>query len=167
MSGQRPPPTDGLVPRRVNPVRPVLGTCARLGSRWARLPHAGLAGECALCVFSLCKSCFIRDIDLCGGVGQPRPAAPQARMCAHDRARRSYAPGTEAAIGRRRSLSWNVGGGTCAHDAIGTRRICTRFFALAASSYHYLTGCCFWPHAGHVFVSNAPVPSGGSDGELK
>jgi hypothetical protein len=65
MSGQRPPPTDGLVPRRVCPARPVLGTCARLGSRWARLPHAGFAGECALCVFSLCKSCFIRDIDLC------------------------------------------------------------------------------------------------------
>ena len=33
------------------------------------------------------------------------PAAPQARMCAHDRARRSYAPGNEAAIGQRRSLS--------------------------------------------------------------
>jgi hypothetical protein len=65
MSGQRPLPTDGLVPRRVCPARPVLGTCARLGSRWARLPHAGFAGECALCVFSLCKSCFIRDIDLC------------------------------------------------------------------------------------------------------
>ena len=66
MSGQRPPPTDGLVPRRVCPARPVLGTCARLGSRWARLPRAGFAGDCALCVFSLCKSCFIRDIDLCG-----------------------------------------------------------------------------------------------------
>ena len=66
MSGQRPPPTDGLVPRRVCPARPILGTCARLGSRWARLPHAGLAGECALCAFFLCKSCFIRDIDLCG-----------------------------------------------------------------------------------------------------
>ena len=64
MSGQRPPPTDGLVPRRVYPARPVLGTCARLGSRWAQLQHAGLAGECALCVFSLCKSCFIRDSDL-------------------------------------------------------------------------------------------------------
>ena len=64
MSGQRPPPTDGLLPRRICPARPVLGTCARLGSRWARLPHAGLAGDCALCVFSLCKSCFIRDIDL-------------------------------------------------------------------------------------------------------
>jgi hypothetical protein len=37
-----------------------------LGSHWARLPHAGFAGECSLCVFSLCKSCFIRDIDLCG-----------------------------------------------------------------------------------------------------
>ena len=66
MSGQRPPPTDGLLPKRICPARPILGTCARLGSRWARLPHAGLAGECALCVFSLCKSCFIRDIDLCG-----------------------------------------------------------------------------------------------------
>jgi hypothetical protein len=41
-------------------------TCARLGSRWARLPHAGLAAECALCAFLQCKSCFIRDIDLCG-----------------------------------------------------------------------------------------------------
>jgi hypothetical protein len=66
MSGQRPPPTDGLVPRRVCPARPVLGTCVRLGSRWARLPHASLAGICALCVRFLCKSCFIRDIDLCG-----------------------------------------------------------------------------------------------------
>ena len=66
MSGQRPPPTDGLVPSRVCPARPVMGTWARLGSRWARLPHDGLAGKCALCVFSLCKSCFIRDIDLCG-----------------------------------------------------------------------------------------------------
>ena len=65
-SGYRPLRTDGLVPRRVYPARPVLGTCARLGSRWARLPHAGLAGECALCVVFLCKSCFIRDIDLCG-----------------------------------------------------------------------------------------------------
>ena len=66
MSGQRPPPTDGLLPRRVCPARPILGTCARLGSRWARLPHAGFAGECALCAFFLCKSCFIWDIDLCG-----------------------------------------------------------------------------------------------------
>ena len=41
-----------------------MGTWARLGSRWARLSHAGLAGECALCAFFLCKSCFIRDIDL-------------------------------------------------------------------------------------------------------
>jgi hypothetical protein len=65
MSGLRPPPTDGLVPRRVYPARPMLGTCARLGSRWARLPHAGLAGDCALCVVFLCKSCFFRDIDLC------------------------------------------------------------------------------------------------------
>ena len=50
-----------------SPARPVMDTCARLpvGSRWARLPHAGLAGECALCVSSPCKSCFIRDIDLC------------------------------------------------------------------------------------------------------
>jgi hypothetical protein len=64
MSGQRPPPTDGLVPRRVYPARPIWDTCARLGSRWARLPHAGLAGECALCVVFLCKSCFIRDMEL-------------------------------------------------------------------------------------------------------
>jgi hypothetical protein len=41
-----------------------MGTWARPGSRWARLPHAGFAGECALCAFFLCKSCFIRDIDL-------------------------------------------------------------------------------------------------------
>ena len=31
-----------------------------------QLPHAGLAGACALCAFFLCKSCFIRDSDLCG-----------------------------------------------------------------------------------------------------
>ena len=64
MSGLRPLRSDGLVPRRVWPARPILGTWARLGSRWARLPHAGLAGECALCAFFLCKSCFVRDIDL-------------------------------------------------------------------------------------------------------
>ena len=64
MSGQRPLRTDGLVPRRVCPARPILGTWARLGSRWARLPLAGFAGECALCAFLLCKSCFIRGIDL-------------------------------------------------------------------------------------------------------
>jgi hypothetical protein len=47
-------------------LRAVLGKSARLGSRWARLPHAGFAGKCGLCAFFLCKSCFIRDIDLCG-----------------------------------------------------------------------------------------------------
>ncbi len=70
MSGQRLPPTDGLLPRRVYRACPIMGTWERLGSRWARLPHAGFAGECALGVFSLCKSCFqviqVRDIDLCG-----------------------------------------------------------------------------------------------------
>ena len=64
MSGQRPPPTDGLVPRRVYPACPIMGTWGRLGGRSARLPHAALAGERALCAFFLCKSCFIRDIDL-------------------------------------------------------------------------------------------------------
>ena len=58
-------------------------------------------------------------------------------------------------------------GGTCAHDAIGTRRICARLFALAASPYHYVTGYCSWSHAGHVFVSNAPVSSAWPDGELR
>ena len=53
------------------------------------------------------------------------------------------------------------------HDAIGTRRICARLFALAASSYHYVTGYCPWSHVGHVLVSNAPVPSASPDGELK
>ncbi len=43
-----------------------LQACARLGSRWARLPQAGFAGECALCTFFRCKSCFIQDTDLCG-----------------------------------------------------------------------------------------------------
>jgi hypothetical protein len=53
-------------PRRVLPARPIMGTCAaRPGSRWARLPHTGLAGNRALCAFLLCKSCFLRDIDLC------------------------------------------------------------------------------------------------------
>jgi hypothetical protein len=53
---------------------------------------------------------------------QPRSAAPRTRTCAHDRARRSDAPGNQAAIGRRRSLSWNLGGGTCAHDATGKKK---------------------------------------------
>ncbi len=40
------------------------------------------------------------------GVSQPRPAAPQTRTCAHDRVRRTYAPGNgNHAIGRWRSLS--------------------------------------------------------------
>jgi len=74
--------------------------------------------------------------------------------------------GTRPSVGggRRPDI---LGRGTCAHDAIGTRRICTRFFALAASSYDYLTGYCSWPHAGHVLVSYAPVPSASPDGELK
>ena len=52
-------------------------------------------------------------------MSQPRPAAPRTRTYAHGRARRSDAPGNQATIGRRRSLSWNSGGGTCAHDATG------------------------------------------------
>ena len=56
-----------------------MGTCARpgvhTGGRWARLPHhipdwpgplCVTVGECALSAFLLCKSCFIREIDLCG-----------------------------------------------------------------------------------------------------
>jgi len=70
--------------------------------------------------------------------------------------------GTRPSVGggRRPDI---LGRGTCAHDAIGTRPICTRFFALAASLYHYLTGYCFWSHAGHVLVSYAPVPSASPD----
>ncbi len=98
------------------------------------------------------------------GMWQPRPAAPWTRTCARGKARRSDAPGNQAAIGRRRSLSWNLGGGTCAHDATGKRRICARLFALEATSYHCLTGHCFWSPAGHAFVSNAPVPSASPDG---
>ena len=55
--------------------RPIMGTCARLGSRQARLQHAGLADECALCAFFLCKSCFIRDMDL------HRPMAALCAVC--------------------------------------------------------------------------------------
>jgi len=32
-----------------------------VGGRWTRLPHAGLAGECALCAFLVRKSCFINN----------------------------------------------------------------------------------------------------------
>jgi hypothetical protein len=39
--------------------------------------------------------------------------APQTRTCAHNRARRSYAPGNQA-IGRWRSISRILGCGTCA-----------------------------------------------------
>ena len=80
-----------------------MGTRGRPGSRWARLPHAGLAGNRALCVFSLCKSCFIRDIDLCRPVLQP-PAAPQTHIRAHDRSRKACTA-SNAAIGRQRSIS--------------------------------------------------------------
>ncbi len=55
--------------------RPIMGTCARLGSRQARLQHASLADECALCAFFLCKSCFIRDMDL------HRPIAALCAVC--------------------------------------------------------------------------------------
>ena len=47
----------------------------------------------------LCKSCFIRDIDLCGGVWQ-LPAAFQTLICAHDRARKACTA-SQAAIDRR------------------------------------------------------------------
>ncbi len=40
---------------------------------------------------------------------QPRSAAPRTRTFTHDMARRSDAPGNQATIGRRRSLSWNSG----------------------------------------------------------
>jgi hypothetical protein len=86
MSGERPPPTDGLVPRRVYPVFPIMGTWGHLGSRWAPLPHAALAGECALCPFFLCKSCFFRDIDLCGPMAWfPGAYILRARSWAHVR----------------------------------------------------------------------------------
>jgi hypothetical protein len=74
--------------------------------------------------------------------------------------------------GRRRPDILGRHGGTCAHDAICTRRICTQFFALpvAASSYRYLRltglGYCFWSHAGDVLVSYAPVPWASPDGEV-
>ena len=59
------------------------GTCAHLGSRWARLPHTGLAGNRALCAFLLCLSCFLRYGVARGGPGArgrqrrggPRPRA--------------------------------------------------------------------------------------------
>ena len=85
------------------------------------------------------------------------PAKPACGSRAQRLPRRAHVPkigcaghtrlGTRPSVGggRRPDI---LGGGTCAHDAIGTRRICTRFFALAASSYHYLTGYCFWSHAG-------------------
>ena len=70
----------------------------------------------------------------------------------------------------------SVGGGRCP-DIQGVarvrtmpsekRRICARLFALATSSYQYLTGYCFWSHAGHVLVSYCPVPSASPAGELK
>ncbi len=65
-----------------------------------RLGHALLFRT--LCV-PPCKSCFIRDIDLCGGVWQ-LPAAPQMRICAHARARNAC-NARKAAIGPQRSLS--------------------------------------------------------------
>ena len=80
-----------------------MDTCARPGSRWARLPHTGLAGNRALCAFLLCTSCFIRDIDLCGGVWQ-LPAAFQTRICAHGRDHEACTA-SKAAVGRWRSIS--------------------------------------------------------------
>ena len=58
--------TDGRLDGSACLACPVMDTCVRLGSRWARLPLTGLAGEGALCALLLCKSCFIRDIDRCG-----------------------------------------------------------------------------------------------------
>ena len=86
----------------------------------------------------------------------------------------------DRAIGRtghtRLGARPSVGGGrcpnirgcdTCARCHRNKNKKCARFFALAVSSYHYLTGYCFWLHAGHVLVSHAPLPSASPDRELK
>ena len=200
-----------------------MGICARPGSRWARLPLTGLAGEGALCALLLCKSCFIRDIDRCGPMAAllevhalralswaymriwgsagschtppqrsisrikhdlhrrsaqsaPSPAKPVRGSRAQRLPGRAPMPmvgrAGQTRLGTRRP---SVGGGRCpgiqgvarVRTMPGTKRICARRFALAASSYHWLTGYCFWSHADHAFVSNAPVPSASPDGELR
>ena len=78
----------------------------------------------------------------------------------------------EAALAERRRKAALLSDGKkmengCPCVAIGTIGICTRFFALAVSPYHYLTAYCSWSHAGHVLVSYVPVPSASPDGELK
>ena len=52
-----------------------------------------MAGNRTLCAFLLCKSCFIRDTDLCGGVWQ-LPAASPTRKYVHDRAGKACTAGS-------------------------------------------------------------------------
>jgi hypothetical protein len=83
-----------------------------------------------------------------------------------------YSERYEAALAERRRKAALLSDGKkmengCSCVAIGTIGICTRFFALAVSPYHYLTAYCSWSHAGHVLVSYVPVPSASPDGELK
>ena len=84
-----------------------MGTCARLGSRWARLPHAGLAGECALCAFLLCKSCFIRDIDLCSSAMHVKPVNPYLLAVSIDKIRCDFSD----ALLRPSEMWWYTGRG--------------------------------------------------------
>ena len=74
-----------------------------------------MAGECALCAFLLCKSCFIRDIDLCARAvscratgthaGLPVPCVRrQVPAAAGQRADRRLA--VDDGVARRRCSAW-------------------------------------------------------------
>ena len=86
---------------------PIMGAYARLKSSW-QLPHdtaeVDIPNKARFARFTW-EERVKRALPGEAGVWQPRLAAPQTRTCAHDRAHRSYAPGNQAAIGRRRSLS--------------------------------------------------------------
>ncbi len=79
----------------------------RRGSRW-RLQHGSAEVDIPN------KARFTREertkcaLPGQAGVWQPRPAAPQTRTCAHNRARRAYAPASHS-VGTTPS----VGGGRC------------------------------------------------------
>jgi hypothetical protein len=86
---QLPPPTGQPASQPRIACAPYPGHYARLGSRWTRLPHAGLVGEWFLPV----KSCVIGDIDLRGPTSASlalQPCAPYHRhVCVSWGSRRS------------------------------------------------------------------------------
>ena len=71
-----------------------MGICARLGSRWARLEHAGFAGDSALCAFYVNRALFGTYAHLGGRWQLPHATAEvdvpfKARFTEEERAKRA------------------------------------------------------------------------------